>query len=108
MLARLGRTAARVGIGLTAGAVGTAAITLLAGAPLSAKAANLLFFTGVSAAPMAYLPALGVAPPPTQWGPKQIVTDTAHHLVYAAAVAGAWRLLTKSRPIRPGKGLFGR
>ncbi|MBA2337048.1 MAG: hypothetical protein H0V96_04695 [Acidimicrobiia bacterium] len=54
---------------------------------------------------MAYLPALGVAPPPTQWGAKQIVTGTAHHLVYA--VAGAWRLLTRSRPIRAGKGLFG-
>ncbi|MDQ3782385.1 MAG: hypothetical protein M3349_05535 [Actinomycetota bacterium] len=96
-------TAAHWGYGTGLGALRG----LLAGTPLSAKAANLLFFTGVSAAPMAYLPALGVAPPPTQWGPKQIVTDTAHHLVYAAAVAAAWRLLTKSSPIRSGKGLFG-
>ena len=155
MFAALGRTAALVGVGLAAGAVGTGVMTLaqtiemkvtgregstvpadvvdeiagvapdqeearnrfasmthwgygiglggirglLGATGIPARLADVLFFVAVWGAPMAYLPALGVAPPPTQWGAKQIGTDAGFHLVYAGAVAAAWHLLTRSRPV---------
>lgn len=151
MFASLGRVMARIGIGLAAGAVGTAAMTIaqtiemkitdregstvpadvvdeiagvapeepsararmaqfahwgygiglgalrgaLASTPLPPRVADSAFYLMVWTAPMAYMPALGVAPPPTEWGSEQIVSDAAFHLVYASAVAGAWHLLTK-------------
>lgn len=153
----VGHLASRIGMGLAAGAVGTAAMTLvqkaemsitgregstvpanvideiagvapeedaarsrlanlvhwgygtglgacrgvLASTPLQPVAADLLFFLGVWSAPLAYLPALDVAPPPSRWGAKQLAMDAGYHLVYAATVAVAWRLLTKGRPERP-------
>lgn len=68
---------------------------ILAGTPLPRPVADALFFGAVWSAPMAYLPALGVTPPPSEWGGGQIAKDGAHHLIYAVGVAGAWRLLTK-------------
>lgn len=42
------------------------------------------------------LPALGVAPPATQWGAKELAIDAWHHVVYAAAGA-AYELLDHAR-----------
>lgn len=58
--------------------------------PLPAVA-DIAFFVAVWSAPMIYMPALGVTPPPAQWGGKQLAMDATYHLVYAAAVALAWR-----------------
>jgi hypothetical protein len=156
MLGVLGRTAGRIGLGLTAGAIGTAAMTaiqmlemkfsdrepstmpadavdelvdvapqdeekrqnfsnlvhwgygtslgalrgMIAGLPITTAQANVLFFGTIWGAPMVYLPALDLADPPTEWEPKQIAIDFAHHVVYAATVAAAWNLLSRERPIR--------
>lgn len=43
------------------------------------------------------LPALGVAPPLTQWGAKEIAIDGAHHVVYATATSVAFQLLEADR-----------
>jgi hypothetical protein len=43
------------------------------------------------------LPALGVAPPATQWGAQEVAIDGLHHLVYAAAAGAAYKLLSRSR-----------
>ncbi len=155
MLGFIGRTAGRIGIGLVAGAAGTATMTLvqkiemkmtgrepstapadavdeiadvapedeekrerfsnlvhwgygtslgavrgiLASTGLSPLAADAAFLGAVWGAEMIFLPALDVSPPPTEWGAEAIAKDFGHHLVYASAVALAWRLLTSDRPI---------
>ena len=39
------------------------------------------------------LPSLGVAPPPTEWGTKQLATDAFHHGVYAPATGLAYAFI---------------
>lgn len=41
------------------------------------------------------LPALGVAPPVTEWGRTEIAIDVFHHAVYAAATALAYAALDR-------------
>jgi hypothetical protein len=41
------------------------------------------------------LPALGVAPPLTEWGAKEAAIDALHHLVYAGATGMAYSLLDR-------------
>jgi hypothetical protein len=41
------------------------------------------------------LPALGLAPPPTEWPKKQIAVETFHHAVYAAATGAALSALDR-------------
>ncbi|UGY91254.1 hypothetical protein [Streptomyces gobiensis] len=43
------------------------------------------------------LPALGVAPPATQWGRSEVAIDAWHHSVYAAATSAAYQLLDHNR-----------
>lgn len=43
------------------------------------------------------LPALGVTPPATQWGVKEVAIDVWHHLVYAAAAGAAYEFLDARR-----------
>ena len=42
------------------------------------------------------LPALRIAPPPTEWPPQQIATDALHHAVYAIAAGIAYEALDRS------------
>lgn len=152
-MVRPGQIAAAAGVGLAAGAAGTAAMTASStidmkirgrpGSPAPAQAAakvlgvkpegekeNKRFSTlvhwaygtgwgaarGVLAvlglpAPAAtaahlalvwgteqvMLPALGVSPPATQWGAKELAIDAWHHLIYAAAAGAAYELLDGNR-----------
>jgi len=41
------------------------------------------------------LPALGVAPPLTEWGAEEVAVDALHHLVYAGATGIAYLLLDR-------------
>ncbi len=41
------------------------------------------------------LPALGVTPPLTEWGAKEVAIDALHHLVYAGATGVAYSLLDR-------------
>jgi hypothetical protein len=42
------------------------------------------------------LPALQVAPPPTEWPAEEIAVDAWHHAVYAVAAGVAYELLDRS------------
>lgn len=66
---------------------------VLAAVGVPHNVADPLFFAAVWGAPQVYLPALDVSPPVTEWSPKTIATDVAHHLVYAAVVAAVYRWL---------------
>lgn len=66
---------------------------LLASAGLGRLSAPLVHFVAISAAAAAMLPALGLAPPPTRWSRKQVLTDALHHGVYAAATGIVFSLL---------------
>lgn len=41
------------------------------------------------------LPKLGVAPPPQEWGPKELGIDLMHHAVYATATGLTFAALTR-------------
>ncbi len=41
------------------------------------------------------LPALGITPPLTEWGAKEVAIDALHHLVYATATGVAYSLLDR-------------
>jgi len=47
-------------------------------------------------ASLVMLPALGVAKPFWRWGAKAVAIDAFHHVVYAAATDGAYRLLERA------------
>lgn len=64
---------------------------------LPAPAATAAHFAVVWGSEQIMLPALGVTPPATQWGAKELAIDTWHHLVYAADTGGAYELLDPSR-----------
>ncbi len=42
------------------------------------------------------LPRLGVTPPVSEWGAKEIAIDGWHHLVYATATGAAYELLERA------------
>jgi hypothetical protein len=59
-------------------------------------AATAAHFATVWGTEVTMLPGLEVAPPLPEWEAKEIAIDVFHHLVYAAAFAGAWYLMEKS------------
>ena len=74
------------GYGTAWGAMrGIIGATGLRGTPAAA-----LFFTAVWGTELSMLPALGVAPPVTEWGRDEIAIDAGHHVVYAAVVSLAY------------------
>jgi hypothetical protein len=66
---------------------------LLAAAGLSGPAATAAHFGAVWGSEQVMLPALGVTPPLTEWGMKEVAIDALHHLVYAGATGVAYSLL---------------
>ena len=68
---------------------------LLGVAGLSGPAATAAHFGAVWGSEQVMLPALGVAPPLTEWGVKEVAIDALHHLVYAGATGIAYSLLDR-------------
>ena len=62
---------------------------------LSAIPATLVHFAAVQAVAMTMLPALDVAPPPTEWDRKELGLEAFHHLLYAAAATLAFAFLDR-------------
>lgn len=73
------------GWGAVRGLVGAAG---LRGAPACGA-----FLAAVWGSELATLPALGVAPPVTQWGAREVAIDAWHHVVYATATSLAYEAL---------------
>jgi hypothetical protein len=68
---------------------------LLAAAGLSGPAATAVHLGAVWGSEQVMLPALGVTPPLTEWGVKEVVIDALHHMVYAGATGVAYSLLDR-------------
>ena len=68
---------------------------LLAAAGLSGPAATAAHVGAVWGSEQVMLPALGVTPPLTEWGAKEVAIDAVHHLVYAGATGVAYSLLDR-------------
>jgi hypothetical protein len=68
---------------------------LLAAAGLSGPAATAAHLGAVWGSEQVMLPALGVTPPLTEWGAKEVAIDAVHHLVYAGATGVAYALLDR-------------
>ena len=122
---KLGKVAGAFGKGIFAGFAGTAAMTISStiemkqrGRPASsapARAAAKVLgvepvneqsearfstlvhwgFGAVWGSEQVMLPTLGVAPPFTEWGAKEVAIDALHHLVYAGATGIAYSLLDR-------------
>jgi hypothetical protein len=60
--------------------------------PLAPAAAHLAVVWGTE---LVALPRLGLTPPVREWGRKEVAIDWMHHLVYAAAVDGAYRAISR-------------
>lgn len=54
--------------------------------------AAALFFAAVWGTELVMLPALGVAPPATEWGTGEIATDAWHHVSYAVTTSITYEL----------------
>jgi hypothetical protein len=81
------------GYGTGWGAVrGALAFLGLRGAPASGA-----HFALVWGGEQVMLPALGVAPPATRWGVREVVIDAWHHVVYAGAAGAAYSWLDRHR-----------
>ena len=70
-----------------------AARGLLRALGLGPRAATGAHFALVYGGEQVMLPALGVTPPATQWGAKEVGVDTLHHAVYIVTTAGAFEWL---------------
>ncbi|MDP8953086.1 MAG: DUF1440 domain-containing protein [Actinomycetota bacterium] len=68
---------------------------LIAAAGLSGTRATAVHLGMVWGSEQVMLPALGVAPPLTEWGAKEIAVDALHHLVYAVATGAAYSMLDR-------------
>src|SRR3712207_2530810 len=66
---------------------------LLAAGGVAGTAASAAHVGGVGGSEQVMLPALGVTPPLTEWGAKEVAIDALHHLVYAGATGVAYSLL---------------
>lgn len=62
-------------------------------AGLGRVGAPLAHFGAVWGTAAAMLPALGLAPPPSEWSKQEIATDALHHAVYSAAAGAAYAWL---------------
>lgn len=69
---------------------------VLGAAGLRGPMAGGLFLGLVWGGEMTTLPALGVAPPVTQWGAEGIAIDGLHHLVYGVAATVAYEFIDRS------------
>lgn len=70
---------------------------LLAALGLPAPAATAAHLAAIWGTEQVMLPALGVAPPATRWGAKELAIDAWHHLVYAGAAGATYELLDHAR-----------
>ena len=68
---------------------------LLGATGLSWPAATAAHFGAVWGSEQVMLPTLGVAPPFTEWGAKEVAIDALHHIVYAGATGIAYSLLDR-------------
>ena len=66
---------------------------VLSAAGLGGLPATALHFSALWGSETFMLPALGIAPPITEWGAKEIGIDVFHHLVYALSTAAAYKWL---------------
>jgi hypothetical protein len=62
---------------------------------LGRNIADVAFHGIVWGAEQTMLPALGLAPPVTQWGAKEVVTDLTHHSVYSLTTNATYRWLSR-------------
>lgn len=69
---------------------------LIALAGLDGPSAGAAFFAAVWGGEVISLPALGVAPPLTQWGPEGIGIDAIHHLAYALGTSFAYEVIDRT------------
>lgn len=67
---------------------------LLDAAGLSRNVADVAFHAAVWGAEQTLLPGLGLAPPVTEWGGREIASDLTHHTVYSATTNAAYRWLS--------------
>lgn len=74
------------GWGIARGMLGTAGLSTETAAPVH--------FAMMWGGAVVMLPALGVAPPVTEWGTEEVAIDVFHHLVYAVSTGVAYGLLT--------------
>lgn len=63
---------------------------VLAAAGLSGLPATTLHFLAIWGSETVMLPTLGVAPPISEWGAKEVAVDILHHLVYAISTNAAY------------------
>ncbi|SRR5579885_635579 len=70
---------------------------LLGAGGLNGLIASAAHFGAVWSTALVMLPALGVSPPVTKWGAREIAIDGLHHLIYAAAVGLAYNLLDRGK-----------
>jgi hypothetical protein len=68
---------------------------LLGATGLSWPAATAAHLGAVWGSEQVMLPTLGVAPPFTEWGAKEVAIDALHHIVYAGATGIAYSLLDR-------------
>ena len=69
---------------------------LLGAFGLRGPAAALAHFGLVWGTSLVTLPALGIAPPPTEWDPKELAKDAGFHLLYAAAASLVYESVDRS------------
>lgn len=72
-----------------------AARGVLGFAGLTGPAAAITHLLTVWGAELVMLPRLGVAPPPTKWGAKELGVDWMHHVTYAVATSVAYQWLDR-------------
>jgi len=58
-------------------------------------AAAIGHFALIWGAALVMLPSLGLAPPPSEWGRRELAKDAGFHLLYAAAVSAAYHYLDR-------------
>ena len=69
---------------------------LLGAFGLGQVAATALHFMAVQGAALVVVPKTTESPPPTQWPPQEIATETLHHVVYAVTTGAVYGFLTRS------------
>ena len=68
---------------------------LLALMPLPGGLATFIHFAAVWGTALVMLPRMDVAPPPTEWGAREVAVDALRHVVYAAGAGAAIALLSR-------------
>lgn len=66
---------------------------VIGAAGLRGLPAGALFFAAIWGNELVMLPTLGVAPPATKWGAKELAVDAGHHVVYAAIASVMYEAL---------------